>query len=72
MTTISRRAFMEMGIALGATSVWGNAFATPSKRFLDANDAIFIPRAWPRVILRAIACFCGRVGRQWVIPLRGN
>jgi alkaline phosphatase D len=31
MTTISRRAFMEMGIALGATSVWGNAFATPSK-----------------------------------------
>ena len=29
MTTISRRAFMEMGIALGATSVWGNAFATP-------------------------------------------
>jgi alkaline phosphatase D len=31
MTTISRRAFMEMGIALGATSVWGNAFATRSK-----------------------------------------
>src|SRR5580700_1015628 len=31
MTTISRRAFMEMGIALGATCVWGNAFATPSK-----------------------------------------
>ena len=31
MTTISRRAFMEMGIALGATSVWGNAFATRSR-----------------------------------------
>ena len=31
MTTISRRAFMEMGIAIGATSVWGNAFATRSK-----------------------------------------
>ena len=42
MTTISRRAFMEMGIAIGATSVWGNAFATRSK-ISWPNDGIFYP-----------------------------
>jgi alkaline phosphatase D len=31
MTTISRRAFMEMAVALGATAVWGNSSAARTK-----------------------------------------
>jgi alkaline phosphatase D len=31
MTAISRRSFMEMAVALGATAAWGDLFATPSK-----------------------------------------
>jgi alkaline phosphatase D len=31
MTTISRRAFMELAVALGATAVWGNSTAARSK-----------------------------------------
>jgi alkaline phosphatase D len=31
MTTISRRSFLEMAIALGATAVWGQPFAKASK-----------------------------------------
>jgi alkaline phosphatase D len=31
MTLISRRSFIELAIALGATSAWGRAFAKPSK-----------------------------------------
>jgi alkaline phosphatase D len=31
MTTISRRAFMEMAVAIGATAVWGDSLAARSK-----------------------------------------
>jgi alkaline phosphatase D len=31
VTTISRRAFMEMAVAIGATAVWGDSLAARSK-----------------------------------------
>ncbi len=31
MTTIGRRSFLELAIALGATAAWGQPFATPSR-----------------------------------------
>ena len=37
MTTITRRSFMEMAVALGATAAWGQPLATRSK--VDGTSA---------------------------------
>ncbi len=64
MATITRRSFMEMAVALGATAVWGQptCYAVQDRDGTSAGTSI--RKVWHPGIPKATASFYGLVVRQ--------